>query len=540
LKTNANTQSQDGVNVGLSATPNTAAKDLGAMLSAGNTAAADKTQASSSGTDTFGNLLSDRLAQDAARRRADAQSAADDAGRRADIARKDVARTGAARTDQDAKPADGNTPEQAITTPVTSTADTVNAKPAQPAGAKDLDTAAQQAVVDPAAQLAAQIEAARQAAQQAAAAQQPVAQPAAQPNTNAATKAATPVASTSSGNDAAALAAADAAANGAENAVQSTADPAMTAQAAPAGLPTAQDAKGNAANTPTPPATALPDSGTLAQTMARTRAVADNTPPAVRQLGSTSSAQGANADHGLPRRSDLSAHNTVTQTPTAAVADATSHASNGGNTDNAGAQANAQGNGMQFQGVLSRANGDAGMAAPTFAVGGANAGAAAGASITPQQIHTLPTFGDAAWPHSMASQLAFMQVHRQSSAELQLNPAELGGMHVKLEVDNGAVNASFVCQHQAVAELVQDAMPRLRDAMQQGGMQLAQTSVSTGDFNQQQNASQGASAQNQGSGSGNGGNGSRYGNGGSQDRADTQTVAPRRVSTHEGAIDTFA
>ncbi|CAJ0717079.1 hypothetical protein LMG6871_02009 [Ralstonia edaphis] len=526
--------------MGLSATPNTAAKDLGAMLSAGNTAAADKTQASSSGTDTFGNLLSDRLAQDAARRRADAQSAADDAGRRADIARKDVARTGAARTDQDAKPADDNTPEQAITTPVTSTADTVNAKPAQPAGAKDLDTAAQQAVVDPAAQLAAQIEAARQAAQQAAAAQQPVAQPAGQPNTHAATEAATPVASKSSGNDAAALAAANAAANGAENAVQSPADPAMTAQAAPAGLPATQDAKGNAANTPTPPATALPDSGTLAQTMARTRAVADNTPPAVRQLGSTSSTQGANADHGLPRRSDLSAHNTVTQTPTAAVADATSHASNGGNADNAGAQANAQGNGMQFQGVLSRANGDAGMAAPTFAVGGANAGAAAGASITPQQIHTLPTFGDAAWPHSMASQLAFMQVHRQSSAELQLNPAELGGMHVKLEVDNGAVNASFVCQHQAVAELVQDAMPRLRDAMQQGGMQLAQTSVSTGDFSQQQNASQGASAQNQGSGSGNGGNGSRYGNGGSQDRADTQTVAPRRVSTHEGAIDTFA
>jgi len=542
LKTNANTQSQDGVNVGLSATPNAAAKDLGAMLSAGNTAAADKTQASSSGTDTFGNLLSDRLAQDAARRRADAQSTADDASRRADIARKDVARTGAARNDQDVKPAEANTPAQAITTPASTTADTANAKPAQPASAKDLDTAAQQAVVDPAAQLAAQIEAARQAAQQAAAAQQPIAQPAAQSNTNADTDATTQAAGKSPANDAAALAAATAAANS----TQGAADPATTAQAGQAGqagLPAAKDAKANAANTPTPPATALPDSGTLAQTMARTRAVADNTPAAVRQLGSTSSAQGANADRGLPRRTDLNAHSTVAQPATAAVTDATSHASNGGNTgnsDNAGTQANAQGGGMQFQGVLSRANGDAGMAAPTFAVAGANTTAAAGTSITPQQIHTLPTFGDAAWPQSMASQLAFMQVHRQSSAELQLNPAELGGMHVKLEVDNGAVNASFVCQHQAVAELVQDAMPRLRDAMQQGGMQLAQTAVSTGDFSQQQSASQGSSAQNQGGGSGNGGSGSRYGNGGSQDRADTLTVAPRRVSSHEGAIDTFA
>jgi len=525
---------QDGVNVGLSATPNAAAKDLGAMLSAGNTAAADKTQGASSGTDTFGNLLSDRMTQEAARRRADAQSSADDASRRVDIARKD-----AARNDQNAKPADSTTPAQTTTTPASSAADTFNAKPAQPANSKDLDIAAQPAAVDPAAQLAAQIEAARQAAQQAqqvAVAQLPATQSAAQSNTNTNTDATTQAAGKSSATDAATLAALSAATNGA----QGTADPATTAQAGQAGLP-AKDAKADTANTPTPtpPATALPDGNALAQTLARTRAVADNTPAAVRQLGNTSSAQGANGDHGLPRRNDLNAHSTTTQTPTAAVADATSHASNGGNTDNAGTQANAQGTGTQFQGVLARANGDASAAAPTFAVGTANASGAVAASITPQQVHTLPTFGDAGWPQSMASQLAFMQVHKQSSAELQLNPAELGGLHVKLDVDNGAVNASFVCQHQAVAELVQDAMPRLRDAMQQGGMQLAQTSVSTGDFSQQQGASQGSSAQGQGSGSGNGGSGNRFG-GGAQDRTDTLAVAPRRVSSHEGAIDTFA
>ena len=289
MKTNANTQSQDGVNVGLSATPNAAAKDLGAMLSAGNTAAADKTQASSSGTDTFGNLLSDRMAQDAARRRADAQSAADDAGRRADIARKDATRTSAASNDQDAKPADGNTPVPSITTPAASTADTATAKQSQPASAKDLDTAAKQAAVDPAAQLAAQIEAARQAAQQAAAAQLPVALPAAPSTSNTDTDATSSAASKSPANGAAALAAASAAANGA----QGSADPAAMAQAGLAGLPAAKDAKANAANTPTPPATALPDSGTLAQAMARTRAAADNTPAAVRQLGSASSGQGA-------------------------------------------------------------------------------------------------------------------------------------------------------------------------------------------------------------------------------------------------------
>ncbi len=522
--------------MGLSATPNavqsTAAKDLSGMLSASNTAAADKTQGASSGTDTFGNLLSERMQLD--------RSTQEAANRRADIARKDAARANAARNDRDTEPADANASTQPAT-PTSSTSDVANAKPAQPADvkdAKDLDAAAAQAVVDPAAQLAAQIEAARQAAQQAAAAvlpQPPVTPP------NSDTAAAQP-AGKSSATDAATLAALSAAAAG----TQGAADAATVAQAGQAALQAAKDGKDakaiagapSAANTQTPAATALPDSASLTQALARTRAVADNTPATVRQLGSTSQAQGASGEHGLPKRAETNTHNAVTQTATAAVADATSQAGNGGN---AGTHAEAQNAGTQFQGVLARANGDASMAAPTFAVGNAGAaGAAAGTTITPAQVHTLPTFGDAAWPHSMASQLAFMQVHRQSSAELQLNPAELGGLHVKLDVDNGAVNASFVCQHQAVAELVQDAMPRLRDAMQQGGMQLAQTSVSTGDFSQQQNASQGSSAQ--GNGGGNGANGgARFGSG-AQGGVDAGTVAvtPQRASSHDGAIDTFA
>ena len=537
--------------MGLSATPNAAqsaaAKDLSSMLSASNTAATDKTQATSSGTDTFGNLLSDRLqqdraAQEAASRRADAQSMANDAAsRRADIARKDATRAHAARNDRDTKPADANASTQPAT-PTASTPDVANAKPAQPADAKDLDAAAAQAAVDPAAQLAAQIEAARQAAQQAAATVLPQ-QPATPSISDATAPAAAQAAGKSTATDAATLAALSAATAG----TQGTTDAAATvAQAGQAALQAAKDGKdakaiagaAGSANTPTPPATALPDNASLAQTFARSRAVADNTPPTVRQLGSTSQAQGANGEHGLPKRAETNTHSPVTQTATAAVADATSQAGNGGS---AGTHAEAQNAGTQFQGALARANGDASMAAPTFAVGNAGAtSAAAGSAITPAQIHTLPTLGDAAWPHSMASQLAFMQVHRQSSAELQLNPAELGGLHVKLDVDNGAVNASFVCQHQAVAELVQDAMPRLRDAMQQGGMQLAQTSVSTGDFSQQQNASQGSSAQ--ANGGGNGANGGGRFGGSAQGRADAGTVAvtPQRASSHDGAIDTFA
>lgn len=509
--------------MGLSATPNTAATDLGAMLSAASTAA-DKSQTASSGADTFGNLLSGRLNQEAARRQADAQSASSAAAaRRTDTAKKDAAKANAASNGQGTRPANRDA-NAAPATSASATQDAQAAKPTSGDDAKDKTDAAQ-AAVDPAAQLAAQIEAARQAAQQATA---PASQPGAQ--AAAADAAAAQLAAGKAGTTDAAALAALSAANAAAGKMTDPAAAVAQPQAAQAGALKA--AVGKDAQP-----TSLPDANAFAQTLARTRASADNTPAAVRRLGSTSSsAQGAGSERGTAAHRTEAAHGTQAQTTTAVAAETGRNADTSGNTST---QADAQGAGAKFDGVLTRANGDAAATAPTFAVG---AGSAAGTAVAPAQTHTLPTFGDAAWPHTMASQLAYMQVHRQSSAELQLSPAELGGLHVKLEVDNGAVNASFVCQHQAVAELVQDAMPRLRDAMQQGGMQLAQTSVSTGDFSQQ-GASQGSSAQGNGTGTG-GGSGGRGGNrfAGTQGQADTGTVAvsASRVASHAGAIDTFA
>ncbi|MHA6912120.1 flagellar hook-length control protein FliK [Ralstonia pseudosolanacearum] len=519
--------------MGLSATPNTTATDLGAVLSSASTAA-DKSQTASSGADTFGNLLSDRLNQEAARRLADAQSASSRAAaRRADATKKDAAK---ASNDQDARQADRNADAASATSTAVSTTQDAPASKATSSDDTQDKTAAAQAAVDPAAQLAAQIEAARQAVQQAAA---PVSQSGTQVTT--ADDAAAQLAAGKAGattTDAAALAALSAA----NAAAGKLTDPAATVaqpQAAQADALKAAAGKEAQAAKPMP----LPDANTVAQALARTRGTTDNTPPAVRHLGSaSSSAQSAGSERGSAAHRTEAGQGTQAQAATAAAAAAAETRRNTDTSGNPNTQADAQGAGAKFDGVLTRANGDAVATAPTFTVGGAGtAGSAASAAVTPAQTHTLPTFGDAAWPHSMASQLAYMQVHRQSSAELQLSPAELGGLHVKLEIDNGAVNASFVCQHQAVAELVQDAMPRLRDAMQQGGMELAQTSVSTGDFSQQ-GASQGSSAQGNGSGGGNGGSsgGNRFA--GTQGQAGTGTVAVStpRVSSHAGAIDTFA
>jgi flagellar hook-length control protein FliK len=63
------------------------------------------------------------------------------------------------------------------------------------------------------------------------------------------------------------------------------------------------------------------------------------------------------------------------------------------------------------------------------------------------------------------------------TAELQLNPPDLGPLKVVLNVVNDQVQAQFVSPHQAVRAAVEAAMPHLRTALADNGIQLGQTSV---------------------------------------------------------------
>jgi len=107
---------QDGAIVGLSATPNAAAQDLGAMLSASSAPAA-ASQNTASGGDSFGNILSGRMSQDAASNNTDA------ANRSTNAAKKNTAGANAGNADanQGTKQAD-HAGTAAAATPATGTA----------------------------------------------------------------------------------------------------------------------------------------------------------------------------------------------------------------------------------------------------------------------------------------------------------------------------------------------------------------------------------------------------------------------------------
>ncbi|MCL1093764.1 flagellar hook-length control protein FliK [Shewanella kaireitica] len=81
----------------------------------------------------------------------------------------------------------------------------------------------------------------------------------------------------------------------------------------------------------------------------------------------------------------------------------------------------------------------------------------------------------------MKQQLMTMVSQGVQHAEIRLDPAELGSMMVRIQVQGDTTQVQFqVSQHQT-RDLVEQAMPRLREMLAEQGMQLTDGQVSQGD-----------------------------------------------------------
>ncbi|MBR8092374.1 flagellar hook-length control protein FliK [Burkholderia cenocepacia] len=185
-------------------------------------------------------------------------------------------------------------------------------------------------------------------------------------------------------------------------------------------------------------------------------------------------------------------------------------------------------------------------ASATLAAGATAAAAAqanlqlspAAGAIAAANAHALaPHVGTADWTDALGQKVVFLSNAHQQSAELTLNPPDLGPLQVVLRVADNHAHALFVSQHAQVRDAVEAALPKLREAMEAGGLGLGSATVSDGGLasQQQQPNPQQTFA---------GGQSSRRGNGGSSavdapvDAAQSAPVAAR--ASRAGLVDTFA
>lgn len=100
--------------------------------------------------------------------------------------------------------------------------------------------------------------------------------------------------------------------------------------------------------------------------------------------------------------------------------------------------------------------------------------------VAAQQLSVVTPVGStSAWSQDMGQKITWMVSGTgQSSAEIQLNPPDLGPLNVVLHVSGGQATALFTSPHEAVREAVNHALPRLKEMFAENGIMLGNASVS--------------------------------------------------------------
>ena len=99
---------------------------------------------------------------------------------------------------------------------------------------------------------------------------------------------------------------------------------------------------------------------------------------------------------------------------------------------------------------------------------------------------------DQTWSSDFAQKVVWLVNNDKQSAQITLNPPQMGPIEIALNIDKGNATASFVSANADVRESIEMALPRLREMFAGIGLELGQANVSEESFRQ---AADNASAQ---------------------------------------------
>ncbi len=91
-----------------------------------------------------------------------------------------------------------------------------------------------------------------------------------------------------------------------------------------------------------------------------------------------------------------------------------------------------------------------------------------------------------AWRDEMGHQVKWLISQKMHSAEMKLNPPQLGAIEVRVTVQQDQVNLHFSTPHALVKDSLEESLPRLREILQENGLNLADVDVSQQGAGQQQ------------------------------------------------------
>ncbi|MCW0350667.1 flagellar hook-length control protein FliK [Pantoea ananatis] len=162
-----------------------------------------------------------------------------------------------------------------------------------------------------------------------------------------------------------------------------------------------------------------------------------------------------------------------------------------------------------------------------------------GASATMNSPST-PTLnahlGSNEWQQALGQQIVMFSRNGQQNAELRLHPEDLGAIQISLKLNNDQAQLNMVSSNSHVRAALEAALPQLRHALAESGINLGESQVSSESFSQGQSFQQQQEAR-------------RDGQHGSfsltqdSDNDMTPIAVPQSLQarlTGKGAVDTFA
>lgn len=100
------------------------------------------------------------------------------------------------------------------------------------------------------------------------------------------------------------------------------------------------------------------------------------------------------------------------------------------------------------------------------------------AVVSPLQAQIKAAIGQPQWQAAISERVAFMASQNIKSAEIQLDPPELGPLQVRVTVTQDQASVAFASHHAQVREALDQTAFRLREMLQQEGMNQVDVDVS--------------------------------------------------------------
>lgn len=111
-------------------------------------------------------------------------------------------------------------------------------------------------------------------------------------------------------------------------------------------------------------------------------------------------------------------------------------------------------------------------------------------ATAPVVANVPAALGTPDWQHSVSQHITLFTRQGQQTAELRLHPESLGQINITLKVDDNQAQIQMASPHSHVRAALEAALPVLRSQLENNGIQLGQSSISSGGFAGQQQPSQ--------------------------------------------------